>query len=421
MIERPGVDAVLRRARGAFESSFGRPPRFAACAPGRVNLIGEHTDYNNGFVLPIAIDRVCVCVGDSAEEPEQSRVQASDIGGAVAFDIRAGLIPGAGIEVVRGGSAAWASYIVGVMEQYRRAFSAESSPFSLPNLDLVVCGDVPAGSGLSSSAALEVAVATAIEAMTGRWESGAGQAALARALLCQRAEHEFAGVPCGIMDQFASVSGIEGHALLLDCASLTAEAIPLPPDDSDLGAAILIANTNVRHSLAAGEYAARRDACHRAAAKLGVPSLRDAAPWGFNHPLLTEEESTCARHVITEIDRVRGAATTLLAGWRSGDWPAALAGVGALMSASHASLRDDFRVSCAELDTLVDLAMEVRGVYGARMTGAGFGGCIVALVKPSRARALAARLEDGYPRRHGRPCTVFTTRASSGARPLNLD
>jgi galactokinase len=342
-------------------------------------------------------------------------VIGADIDAAVWFDIRDGLGAGKGIENLHGADVAWARYVAGVMECYRRAVVGKGRVGGLPNMDLAVCSSVPLGSGLSSSASLEVAVATALEGAL-----GAGVAPMERAMLCQRAEHEFAGVPCGIMDQFASVFGVAGNALLIDCREMTCAPVPLPPGKADGGAVVIVANTNVRHTLGESEYSARRAACRSAAAKLGVGSLREAGPSEFEARTLTDEESRCVRHVTGEIRRVLETSAALEEASGTGDWPAALATVGRLMFESHASLRDDYRVSCDELDTLVELARSVPGVYGARMTGGGFGGCIVALAEPGSAPALVERLEGEYPRRHHRRCSVFEVRAADGARVIDV-
>ena len=381
----------MRRACDGFGARFGRPPAWAAAAPGRVNLIGEHTDYNDGFVMPIAIDRVCVAAAAPAAEPGLSRIVAMDVDEQATVDLRRALRPDG---VARG---SWSAYVQGVI--------AGMAPEGTANLDMLVASSVPLGGGLSSSASLEVAVATLMERVTGRTLEPA-----AKALVCQRAEHEYAGVPCGIMDPFASVMGREGHSLLLDCRSRRVEYLPLPTPDEVL---VVVANTNVRHALASGEYAARHATCRSAAAKLGVASLRDASGWGVeaNRGRMTDDELRCARHVVLENGRTLSAGQSLRRG--------AIDEFGRLMSESHRSLRDDYRVSCPELDTLVELAWAQAGVLGARMTGGGFGGCIVALVEPGAVERVSGALRDEYRARHGRECTVFVTRASAGARVVS--
>jgi galactokinase len=382
------------RARSAFRGAFGSEPRWGAAAPGRVNLIGEHTDYNDGFVLPMAIDRVCVAVGGPAADPHESRILAVDLGETVSIDLSRPLEVGPGAGQIEQGS--WPAYIAGVAARFQRLLGG-----SLANLDIAVASSVPVGGGLSSSAAIEVATSTLLEQAT-----GITLEPKAKALLCQRAEHEFAGVPCGIMDQFVSVMGREGHALLIDCRSQVVEHIPMPRPEHIV---VLILNSNVRHSLAAGEYAKRKAECQAAVRALGIASLRDAdeAVVVQARAHLSDVEFRRARHVVSENARTVAAAVAL----RGGD----LAGLGRLMIESHRSLRDDYEVSCAELDTLVELAEGTEGVFGARMTGGGFGGCVVALVSAPRAGRIAEEVGRGYRARHGRDLTATQANASAGA------
>jgi galactokinase len=388
-----GMQAVLDRAVGAFQRRSGGPPRWAACAPGRVNLIGEHTDYNGGFVLPLAIDRYCVAVGAPARDGEQSRVFAADVGESWSCDLRSPLQVASASAVPRANEvrrASAQSYIAGVMELFRR----QAGP--LNNLDVCISSSVPLGAGLSSSASLEIAVATLLEEVTGRRLDP-----VAKAKLCQAAEHEFAGVPCGLMDQLASVFGLQGHALLIDCRSFHCTPVPMPPESEAL---VVVIDSGVRHALATSEYAARRGSCESAARVLGVLDLRDASPRRA-HAQLSDDEARCVRHVLTENARVQQAAEAL----RQKD----MARLGRLMTESHASLRDDYRVSCAELDAIVSAATAVPGVFGARMTGGGFGGCAIALAAPDAAMALSEAVA---------PCsrTSFPVRVSAGAHVLPL-
>jgi galactokinase len=283
----------------------------------------------------------------------------------------------------------WSSYILGVIAQFQRAHQVR-------NLDIAVASSVPLGAGLSSSASVEVAVATLLEEANGRKLDP-----LAKALLCQSAEHEFAGVPCGIMDQLVSVMGRAGHAALIDCRSRSVRQVAVPAD-----VAILVVNSGVRHSLGAGEYAARRATCAAAAGKLGLRSLREAKLHLLDRGL-SEAERRCARHVVSENLRVQAAVRALLEG--DARW------AGRVMAESHQSLRDDFGVSCVELDTLVHLSLTTTGVYGARMTGGGFGGCIVALVDPNRVVEFERRVRDGYRREHPLEGDVMPVTASDGA------
>ena len=262
---------------------------------------------------------------------------------------------------------------------------------------------MPLGGGLSSSAALEVATATLLEAITGKRLDP-----VEKALLCQKAEHEFAGMPCGIMDQFISVMGRKNHLLLLDCRSRQTELVPL----DDPSVAVLIVNTNVKHNLTGSEYPTRRKQCETAAKILGVPSLRDATADALEDAKTRMDEVVYrrARHVIGEIERTVHAAE----GIRASNWPT----VGQLMYASHYSLRDDYEVSCTELDAVVEIAEAIGikgGVYGCRMTGGGFGGCTVALVKADTVEAISKKVAADYKTRTAIEATIFSSRPAAGA------
>ena len=400
------IEAMVSRGAAALRERFGVTPTHAAAAPGRVNLIGEHTDYSGGFVLPIAIDRACVAVGAAARDPSRSRVLALDLDETVEADLRSGLAPSrdiaAHVEGTRVRVGSWASYVLGTAAKiWQRAARAGGAP---GNIDLVFTSSVPFGSGLSSSASLEVAVATMLERL---WDLSLEP--VAKAAICRAAEHEFAGVPCGIMDQYISAMGREGHALLIDCRAETAEPVPMP---SAASAVVVVMNTNVHHALAGGEYARRRDTCRAAADKLGVNELRDATPelLAGRGAALSETELRRARHVIGENARTLAAVAAL----RAGD----LVAFGRLMDESHESLRDDYEVSCAELDTLVDAVREIPGVFGARMTGGGFGGCAIALVEPVAVGRLIGHVAARYRAAHRADCSAFTTRAGNGARAV---
>jgi galactokinase len=378
------------RAARMFEKIYSNHACLAATAPGRVNLIGEHTDYNEGFVLPMTIERQTLLLGEPARE-QQVTLHNLTMGESASFSLRG--------EIQRG-EPAWSNYVRGVVAGFQRL------NLPLKGFNAVIDSDVPLGGGLSSSAALEVATACFLEALTGhRLEP------VRKALLCQQAEHEFAGVPCGIMDQFVAVLGKKDHLVLLDCRSRSTELVPLP----DPSVAVLIINTNVRHKHADGEYANRRAQCDQAARVLKVKSLRDAT-WELlqrERQQLGDVSFRRARHVISENQRTVQAAATL----RAGDWPA----MGRLMYESHHSLRDDYEVSCPELDVVVEVATEIGakgGVYGCRMTGGGFGGCAVALVKAAEAELIRRRLLEGYERATRNIATIFATRPADGARVL---
>ncbi len=398
------LHATHQRALAAFQAAHASLPTHVAAAPGRVNLIGEHTDYTGGFVLPIAIDRACVVTGRLSANPQRSRIVTEHSEESLDVDLLAPLSPGVTLSPHHTLSPGqWPSYVVGVLAVL--AHEARRAGASIFNLDLAIASSVPLGGGLSSSAALEMAVCTAAASL---WNIDLPPRA--RAVLCRKAEHEFAGVPCGIMDQYISAMGARDHALLIDCRTQECVQVPMPSLDD---AAVLVINSNVRHSLASGEYAQRRDACALAAHILGVPELRDAT-----EQLVARSSALAARpdlfpiarHVVTENARTLSAAAALQAG--------DLETFGSLMNASHNSLRDDYRVSCPELDTLVDLARNTPGIYGARMTGGGFGGCIVALARAADAANASRHILAGYRAAHARDAAAFTTLASDGAHLL---
>jgi galactokinase len=361
-------------------------------APGRVNIIGEHTDYSGGLVLPMAIDRYTVIAAAPAAPPPEEglrlRLHSAAIDQSVDIPLAATPVPG---------EPRWANYARGVVA----GFGARG--MVPPALDALMISDVPLGGGLSSSAAFEVATATLLEAALGQPLDP-----VEKARLCRKAEHDYALVPCGIMDQLISVLGDDAGALLIDCRTEQTSLVPF----ADPAVSVLIANSNVRHSLGDGAYAARLSACVEAARQLGVPELGQATPAmvaaaeAALGPLLHRR----ARHVVTENARTRAAADALA----GGDWRAA----GALMYASHQSLRDDFEVSAPELDTLVELARDIGeagGVFGARMTGGGFGGCTVTLAASDRVAAIGEHLAREYQHRHDRPLTWFVSRPARGA------
>jgi galactokinase len=395
---------ALARVRSLFAASFGRDPLHLAAAPGRVNLIGEHTDYSGGFVLPIAIDRSCLVAIAPAGDASRSRIVSEHASAPFEIDLRSPLSPQVWHTLPHRPIDGWTDYVVGVLALL--ADHASRLGTSIRNVDLAISSDVPLGGGLSSSASLEVSVTTVAATLWNIDLQGRECARLAR-----RAEHAFAKVPCGIMDQYISALGRAGHALLIDCRTEECEHVAMPSAEQ---AAVLVVNSNVRHSLASGEYAKRRDACARAAQVLGVHELRDAseALLASSSSLLFEPGFDpglfpVARHVVTENGRTLSAAAAL----QRGD----LATVGRLMLASHASLRDDYKVSCPELDTLVEIAARLPGVYGARMTGGGFGGCMIALCRPDHAHATAQDILSRYEARHHRQGTAFVTTAQDGA------
>lgn len=387
------VQGITGRAIDRLRDVFKVSPEVAAAAPGRVNLIGEHTDYNEGYVFPFAIDRWTVVAAAFHREPVwQVATEAMPHQVAtIPLDPEAEPV-----------ELPWARYIQGVLVWWLR------NRGRLPGARVAIASSVPPGGGLSSSAALEVAVATLVEAMTGERLDP-----IQKALACQWAEHHFAGTPCGLMDQLASVFGQEGHALLIDCR--TNRFRPVEIDTASY--ALYVLDTGVRHELAGSEYARRRQECHEAADILAqsyphVWTLRDATLVMLedNRELLGESRYKRARHVVTENSRTVEAAAALV----RRDY----AKLGELMVDSHASLATDYEVSCEELDLLVDTAL-AQGAVGARMTGGGFGGCAVALVPAEItgfARAVAREVRQFW----GREPRVEAVRPVAGARAIEL-
>ncbi len=374
-----------------FRDRTGEDATHLVFAPGRVNLIGEHTDYNGGFVLPMAIEPG-VYVAARARSDRRARVWSAEQPDECAeFDLGIDLKPG---------DPAWSNYIRGVCAGMAR------EEIVVPGFDATIHASLPAGGGLSSSAAMEVAFATLGETL-----AGAALDPVRKALLCQKAEHEFAGTPCGIMDQFAVIFGKRGHLLLIDCQSQAHELVPMQGSDTSL----LVINTMVRHALSDGGYRSRREDCHEAARLLGVAELRDATLERLEEVRATFPGRLWrrARHVVSENARTLAAAGAL----RRGAWTE----LGALMLASHVSLRDDFEVSCAELDAVVEAAGalgESGGVFGCRMTGGGFGGCCVALVRTAQSAEIAEAIRVRYRAATGIEPTLFTTHPANGAAML---
>ncbi len=370
-----------------FEQVFRAHPSISS-APGRVNLIGEHTDYNDGFVLPCAISfRTHVAV--HAREDNKLIMCSEEFPGQFEFDVSA-------LPAVH--QSLWCDYPVGV------AVALRNSGFRLPGANVMVQGEVPVGAGLSSSAALEVASALAFLGLSG------GSLPLPQvAQLCQRAENEFVGARVGIMDQFVACLGKAGHALMLDCRSLAYQFVPIPADLS-----IVICNTMVRHKLAGGEYNVRRAECEEGVRLLakripGIAALRDVSVAQLeNHRAeLPEKIYRRCQHVVWENQRVLESSKALA----TGD----LIAVGESMAASHRSLRDLYQVSCFELDVMVESAQRLPGFFGGRMTGGGFGGCTVNLVNTPDAEAFAEQIASRYQERTGIHPDVFVSAASDGA------
>jgi galactokinase len=380
-----------------FHETFGGAAAHLVRAPGRVNLLGEHVDYNDGFVLPAAIDRATY-IAFSPTGTNLSTLAAVD------FNQRASFSP----QTIRSKTQAdgsplpeWAHYPAGVM------WSLNEDQLETNGINAVYASDVPRGSGLSSSASVEMAFILAWQTISD-WTLPP----MERALLGQKAENQYVGVNCGIMDQFASACGVENKLLLLDCRSLDWKTIPLPED-----VAILIADTTVRRKLTSGEYNKRRAACEEAVRLLKqdlphIQSLRDVSVEEFNRLAgkLPEEVSKRARHVVEEIERSNQAEALLKAG--------NIQHFGELMNQCHASLRDFYEVSSPELNAMASIAQSLDGCYGARLTGAGFGGCTANLVAREKADEFAQTLAVRYEAETGLHPEIYITRASNGAKLL---
>nr|XP_002125829.1 galactokinase-like [Ciona intestinalis] len=384
----PSISELVKRAKAEFTAQFpGYEPTVVTCAPGRVNLIGEHTDYNDGFVFPMALPLVTIMAGcidsSSSQITVATTAQTTDEPRVVQFES-----PKPGLPLTPG-KPTWANYVKGVVQCFNLA--------SIPGFKAVLVNSVPVGGGVSSSASLEVAVYTFLEAIT----EVSAPVLQTKALSCQSAEHKFANMPCGIMDQFISVMGKAGHGLLIDCRSMESTLIPI--DDPDVS--VLVTNSNVRHELTGSEYSDRRRQCYAAAEIMKVKSLRKATMKNLEDHKDKMDNITFqrARHVIGEINRTMDAADAL----KLGNYKL----FGELMIESHNSLRDDYEVSCNEVDELVDSALECPGVYGSRMTGGGFGGCTVTLVKTDKVEAVVSHMQAKY----SGNATFFITKPSQGA------
>ncbi|RIK44019.1 MAG: galactokinase [Chloroflexi bacterium] len=374
-----------------FVKQFGAEPTHVAIGPGRVNLIGEHTDYNDGFVLPVALKRdVRLALRPRADR--QVRLFSTEYDERFEFSLD---------NLVYNKSMLWTNYVQGV------AWSLQEEGLTLAGLDGVISGNVPRGSGLSSSAALEIAAAMALMTAAGQMDRLSGPQV---AQAAQRAENQFVGVNCGIMDQFISLLGAENYALLIDCRSLDYELVPFPEN-----ATLVIGNTKASRSLAGSAYNQRRQECESGVAALqtvspGIRALRDVTSEQLeaHKALLSSTVYRRCRHVVSENERVLQTVAAL----QQGD----LAQVGQLMNASHESLRTDYEVSSPALDAMVEAMRSAPGCYGARLTGAGFGGCAVALVASGSEQTVADTIYEKYPKAANVWPEVYTSRAAQGAR-----
>ncbi|KMV32175.1 galactokinase [Photobacterium swingsii] len=377
---------LIHNVKTSFEQVLGYAPSHIIQAPGRVNLIGEHTDYNDGFVLPCAINYQTV-VAAAKRDDNLIRVVSVDYDNAVdEFDLTQA--------ITFQQDKMWANYIRGVVK------CLMERGFTFSGADISVSGNVPQGAGLSSSAALEVVIGQTFKVL---YNLEISQAEIA--LNGQQAENEFVGCNCGIMDQLISAEGRENHALLIDCRSLETVPVSMPENMS-----VVIINSNKKRGLVDSEYNTRRAQCEEAARIFGVPALRDVTIEQFEAKAAELDEMVAkrARHVITENDRTERAAKALI----TND----MALMGELMAQSHASMRDDFEITVSEIDTLVDMVKDVIGDQGGvRMTGGGFGGCIVALVPPALVDAVTARVETSYEAKTGLKASIYVCQAKDGA------
>ena len=390
----------IQALKDTFKAQFGQEPEFIVRAPGRVNLIGEHTDYNDGFVFPAAIDREMLIAASPKPDRKDLEVvlYSMDYQTTDRFNMA---------KLAKSAEHPWSDYLRGVLSIW------QACAFKTRAFQAVLSGDVPQGAGLSSSAAYEVAVGTLLNEMM-----ASGIAPKQIALLAQKAENRFIGVQCGIMDQFISALGRKDAALLIDCRSLAFRPVPLRLAERDL--AIVITNSGVRRGLVDSEYNARRAECQEAVAVLAkklkrpeIKALRDVslAELKKHEKALGDVVAKRARHVVSENQRVLESVEAL----ERGD----MAGFGQLMNASHASLRDDFEVSCPELDALVELTQAHPGVVGARMTGAGFGGCTVAIMSTSAIESYRQDVVPAYQERTGQQAEVYVCDAAPGASVLH--
>ena len=380
---------IVDNAVAAYQSRFGTDPTAAAIAPGRVEIMGNHTDYNGGFVLPAALDKITAVVG-AATGDDKITLYAADFRRSASFDAK---------ELKADPHNSWAAYVLGVVDQLQR------EGVKIGGFQAVIHSDVPGGAGLSSSAALEVAAALFLQQL---FPYDRNPMQIAR--LCQLAENEFVGVPCGILDQFSSVFGIQDGLLFLDCLTLEHSAVKMGRDDI----AIVICDSHVKHAHAGGDYTTRRAECMAAAAHFGKQLLREVTWEEFlaREDELPENQRKRARHILTEDKRV----LAMREAAQKGDTEK----MGLLLAEGHASCRDLFENSVPEIDLLVELAVQIPGCLGAKMTGGGWGGCTVNLVYADAVPEFCKALAANYQEKTGHVAAVYACRAAQGARAVKI-
>jgi galactokinase len=419
-ISSPALQTLVKDAKSLYEDKFGSASGGAFCtvAPGRVNLIGEHTDYTGGFVLPLAIDYSTVVYGSGSVVSTTTTSTIELISKLSPDKVETKTIT---LETEpptdKEAHSSWTWFVVGVVAQYLPDLPTGSAF----KVKLSIAGNVPLGGGLSSSASLEVATARFLECILGEEASFSSSedklAPKVRAIRCQKAENDWCHSPCGIMDQYVSSAASEGTLLLIDCRSFEYQGVQMKQPST---VTLVITNSNVKHSIGGGEYPVRVKQCQTATTALqkvdaSIKTLRDATFETVEKAegKMDEVSFRRARHVVTENARTIAAKKFL----EAGKW----AQLGGLMNRSHSSMRDDYEVSCEEIDILVDLAQTFEGVYGSRLTGGGFGGCTVTLVEKDRADALIKHLTTEYKAKTGTDCDCFETSPGPGARLLGTD
>jgi galactokinase len=413
----PSLQSLIEDARKLYSCNFdSNSENYCTVAPGRVNLIGEHTDYTGGFVLPLAIDYSTIVYGNGAIVMGEALSSVKLISKMAPETVETLSIDSQAKPPAANEPSHWTNYVLGVIAQYLPDLP-ENSAFML---NFAIAGNVPLGGGLSSSASLEVAVARFLECILGDNAFSSSTDKLfdkVRALRCQKAENEWCHSPCGIMDQYVSSAASEGALLLIDCTSFEYQKVPMKQPSTVV---LVVTNSNVSHDIAGGEYPVRVKQCQTATEVLrsgnpNIQTLRDATLEDVDASKSNMDDISFrrARHVVTENARTLAAKEAL----EDGDWVR----LGTLMNQSHASMRDDYNVSCEEIDILVELAQKFEGVYGSRLTGGGFGGCTVTLVEKDQVNDLMEFIKREYKEKTGKECVCFETSAGPGSRVLGTE